>query len=86
MIDMIKRHEIQVLRRAGHPQAEVPKLVGVSKSSVERVEAEIAVTTFETSDERGRRRIGRPSKAEPFRTFLIGELAKEPQTSWRSSC
>ncbi len=30
MIDMLKRHEIQVLRRAGHTWAEVAALSGVS--------------------------------------------------------
>lgn len=79
MIDMLKRHEIQVLRRAGHAQAEVAKLAGVSKRSVERVDAEDAVTSFETDAERARRGIGRPSKVEPFRPLLVGELAKEPE-------
>jgi hypothetical protein len=78
MIDMVKRHEIQVLRRAGHGQAEIAKLVGVSKRSVERVDGESAVVDFNTDAERGKRRIGRPSKAEPFRSFLVGELATQP--------
>src|SRR5687768_3133713 len=78
MIDMVKRHEIQVLRRAGHGQAEVAQLAGVSKRTVERVDGEDAVASFDTDAERARRRIGRPSKAEPFRGFLIGELAVQP--------
>jgi transposase len=36
------------------------------------------VKSFDTAAERERRRIGRPSKVEPFRSFLVGELAKEP--------
>ena len=75
---MVKRHEIQVLRRAGHGQAEVARLVGVSKRSVERVDGEEAVTAFDTNAERDKRRIGRPSKAEPFRSFLVGELIAQP--------
>ena len=43
---MLKRHEIQVLRRAGHTLKEVAKLTGVSQSSVQRVEAEPAVVTL----------------------------------------
>jgi transposase len=78
MIDMVKRHEIQVLRRAGHALAETAELVGVSQSTVQRVEAEAAVESFDSSGERERRRIGRPSKAEPLRPLLVGELAKEP--------
>jgi hypothetical protein len=31
MLDMMKRHEIQVLRRAGHSQPDVAKLTGVSE-------------------------------------------------------
>ena len=78
MIDMVRRHEIQVLRRAGHPLAEVARLVGVSQSTVQRVEAELPVTSFGTSEERERRKIGRPSKVEQFRSSVIAELAKEP--------
>ena len=78
MIDMVRRHEIQVLRRAGHSLAETAKLVGVSQSTVQRVEAESAVASFDTATERERRGVGRPSKAEPMRSFLIAELAKEP--------
>jgi transposase len=78
MIDMVRRHEIQVLLRAGHALDETAELVGVSRSTVQRVEAESPVVSFDTSVERERRRVGRPSKAEPFRTFLVGELAKEP--------
>jgi transposase len=78
MIDMVRRHEIQVLRRAGHTLAETAELVGVSQSTVQRVEAEPAVTSFDTEAARQERRVGRPSKAEPFRSLLVGELAKEP--------
>jgi transposase len=79
MIDMVKRHEIQVLRRAGHSLREVAALAGVSKRTVERVDDEDAVTAFDTATERERRRVGRPSKAEPFRTLLVGELTREPE-------
>ena len=37
MIDMLKRHEIQVLRRAGHTLTEVAQLSGVSVRTVRRV-------------------------------------------------
>jgi hypothetical protein len=78
MIDMVKRHEIQVLRRAGHEQAEVARLARVSKRTVERVDAEVEVTNFDADVERARRGIGRPSKAEPFRGFVIAELVTQP--------
>ena len=78
MIELLKRHEIQVLRRAGHSQTEVAKLAGVSERSVQRVEAESAVSHVDTAAERMERKIGRPSKAEPFRSFVVALLAKEP--------
>jgi transposase len=78
MIDMLKRHEIQVLRRAGHAQTEVAKLASVSLGSVRRVEREPAVTHIDMDAERGRRAIGRPSTAEPFRSVVSEILAGEP--------
>ena len=45
MLDMLKRHQIQVLRDAGHSQQEVAKLATVSVRSVRRVEAEVTVTS-----------------------------------------
>ena len=78
MIDMLKRHEIQVLRRAGHAQVEVAKLAGVSLGSVRRVGREPEVTQIDTPQERARREIGRPAKAEPFRAFVVEALALDP--------
>ncbi len=49
---MVRRHEIQVLRRAGHTLAETAELVGVSQSVVRRVEAEAPVGNFDTAAER----------------------------------
>ena len=37
MIEMLKRHEIQVLRRAGHTWTEVAELTGVSVGTARRV-------------------------------------------------
>jgi hypothetical protein len=78
MIDMLKRHEIQVLRRTGHSLGEVVKLAGVSQRSVQRVATEPPVPMLDSVAERVRRGIGRPSKAEAFRALLVVELAKEP--------
>jgi transposase len=78
MLDMLKRHEIQVLRRAGHNTTEVATLAGVSRRSVGRVEAEVAVTHVDTAAEIERRRVGRPAKAEPFRELVLELLTAEP--------
>ena len=79
MIDMLKRHEIQVLRRAGHSLDEVARLAGVSRRSVARIDAETAVTQVDNEAERARRKVGRPSKAEPLRGFIVEQLTKEPE-------
>ena len=74
---MLKRHEIQVLRRAGHTLTDIATRARVSVRSVQRVETEPAVTVLD-ADARQHRAIGRPSKAEPFRTFVMDVLAREP--------
>ena len=84
MIEMLKRHEIQVLRRAGHTLTDIATRAGVSVRSVRRVETEPAVTVLD-ADAREHRAICRPSKAEPFRTFVMDVLA-ESQTCCRWSC
>lgn len=75
---MLKRHAIQVLRAAGHSQADVAKRLVVSERSVRTVEEEAPVATIDDASERKRRRIGRPSKAEPFRQFVADLMKTEP--------
>ncbi len=76
---MLKRHAIKVLREAGLAQTDVAKRLSVSERSVRMIEAEPAVDTIDDAAERRRRRIGRPSKAEPFRSFVSEVFAKEPE-------
>lgn len=78
MIDMLKRHEIQVLRRAKHTLAEVAKLAGVSRSSVQRVAAEPPVSALDIERAHGVARVGRPSKVEGYRALLVRELERQP--------
>lgn len=78
MIDTLKRHEIQVFRRAGHSQDEVARLAGVSRRSVQRVDTEAAVTHIDLRRERETRGVGRPAKAEQFRALVAEILAGEP--------
>lgn len=59
MLDMLKRHQIQVLRDAGHSQQEVATLATVSVRSVRRVEGEATVSSTDLAAERERRQIGR---------------------------
>jgi hypothetical protein len=58
---MLKRHEIQVLRRAGHTWAHVAALTGVSVETARRVAVEEAVATVDNAAEPERRQIGRSS-------------------------
>lgn len=78
MIEMLKRHEIQVLRRAGHTWDQVAALTGVSVGTARRVVAEAGITTVDNAAERARRQIGRPSKAEAYRDVLVGALSEQP--------
>jgi transposase len=76
MLNMLKRHEIQVLAKAGHSMRDIVNVVGVSYASVRRIVAgppveELDVVSHET-------RAGRPSTVEPFREIVAGILAAEP--------
>lgn len=77
MIDMLKRHEIQVLRRAGHTWMEVAALSGVSVRTARRVAEEAEVTTVDNAAERARRQVGRPSKAEAYRDVIERALTDD---------
>lgn len=72
---MMKRHQVQVLRGAGHSQREVARLAGVSRGSVQRIGAEAPVQEQLASE---KRRLGRPSKVEPFRTQVMEWLKQQP--------
>lgn len=61
---MLKRHEIEVLLKAGHAKIEVASLAGVSLSSIKRIAAEAPVVQVDDTAERTQRRIGRPSQVE----------------------
>jgi transposase len=78
MIDMLKRHEVQVLRRAGHTWKEIAALSGVSVRTVRRIAAETDITTIDNAAERARRQVGRPSKADEYREVLMAALTEEP--------
>lgn len=78
MLPPLTRHDIQVLRRAGVSQEKVAVITGTSIRTVRRVEDEPPVAEIEEKPERSKRRWGRPSKAAPFRAFVVEVLAKEP--------
>ena len=76
---MLKRHAIQVLRHAGHTLDEIAELVAVGKRSVQRVAGEAMITHDDAEQERARRGIGRPSKAEAYRVAVTGWLKDDPE-------
>lgn len=78
MIGMMKRFEVQVLLRAGHTQSDVAQRLGLSERSVRTIAQEAPVESIGDEIERKERRIGRPSKAEPFRNAVTAILKEEP--------
>jgi len=78
MLPQLKRHEIQVLLRAGHSQSDVAKRTGASPASVRRVKREEDVTVADDASTRRERQIGRPSKATPFAEHVRTWLTREP--------
>jgi hypothetical protein len=78
MLPLLLRHEIQVLRRAGHSQADTAKRAGVSVDAVRRIEREVAVASADDPAERRARGIGRPSKAAPFGEKIRTWLTEDP--------
>lgn len=79
MIDMLKRHEIQVLRRAEHTWNEIAALSGVSEKTARRIVGEEPVSSVDNAAERARRHVGRPSKAEAYREVLVQALTEFPE-------
>jgi transposase len=74
---MLKRHEVEILLKAGHPKAEVARLAGVSLCSVKRIAEEVPVVHVDDAAEREKRRIGRPSKVEDFRKLVVKILQEK---------
>lgn len=78
MIDQLKRHAIQVLRKAGHTLDEIAELVSVGKRSVQRVAGEPVITHLDPDRAVLGGRIGRPAKAEAYRAQVTSWLTDEP--------
>ena len=75
---MLKRHEVEILLKAGHSKAEVARLAGVSLCSVKRIAGEVPVVHVDDAAERENRRIGRPSIVEDFRKPVVKILDEKP--------
>src|ERR1700676_348855 len=79
MLGMLKRHEVEILLKAGHSQTEVARLAGVSLCSVKRIAEEAPVVHVDDAAEREKRRIGRPSIVEDFRKLVVKILEEKPE-------
>jgi len=78
MWGMLKRHEVEVLLKAGHRKTEVARMSGVSLRSVKRIAQESSVVDIDDKLERGKRKIGRPSTVATFRKQIVEILEQEP--------
>lgn len=74
----MKRHEIQVLSKAGHTDQQVADITGVPTRSVRRIKAEPPVAGLDAAERTKERRVGRPPKVEAYRPFVTKLLADEP--------
>jgi len=74
---MLKRHEVEILLKAGHPKTEVARVAGVSRCSVKRIAEETPVVHVDDAAEREKRRIGRPSIVEHFREIIVKILEEK---------
>ncbi len=77
MYGAMKRHEIQVRRRAGQSHAQIARDAAVSTRTSKRVVKEAEITDDARSPMG--RRPGRPSKVVAHRAFVIELLAKEAE-------
>ena len=61
MLGLLKRHEVEILLKAGHKGTEVARLTGISPSSVQRIAGEARIEHLNDTAARRKWRIGRPS-------------------------
>jgi len=75
---MLKRHEVEILLKAGHQKTDVARLTGVSLCSVKRIAQEGPVVNVDDQVERAKRQIGRPSTVVTFRKQILEILQQQP--------
>ena len=75
---MLKRHEIEVLLKAGHKKTEVARMSGVSLRTVKRIAREETVVHVDDKAERNQRKVGRPSTVQNFRKQVVEIVEESP--------
>jgi transposase len=78
MLSMLKRHEVEILLKAGHRKTEVARLTGASLCSVKRIAQEGPVVHVDDAAERAQRQVGRPSTVAHFRKPILEILQHTP--------
>lgn len=76
MLGLLKRHDVEILLKAGHRRTEVARLTGTSRSSVQRIAGE-RIGRLHDAVERRKRRIGRPSLVDGFKKTIGDILEKD---------
>src|SRR5437899_7602919 len=78
MLGMLKRHEVEILLKAGHAKTEIARLSGVSLRSVKGIEEESPRLQVNDAAERTNRQIGPPSRVTNFRKQVLEILQETP--------
>jgi transposase len=80
MYGRLKRHEVQIMKRAGFTNGRIAGASGVSKRTVQRILGEVAVAEEAEAAGGARSRVlGRPSKAATFHGEIEAMLEGEPE-------
>lgn len=78
MYNILSRHEVQLLARAGLPQERIRQLVGASVRTIRRITKEPPAISTGDPATAPARSLGRPRKWENFVDVVKGWLADEP--------
>jgi len=78
MISQLTRYGVQLLLRAGHTERDTAKRLLVSLSTVQRVAREPDIEQIDEEAERARRKVGRPSVAQPYANLVETLLKEDP--------
>jgi hypothetical protein len=78
MLGMLKRHEFEILLKAGHAKTEVARWSGVSLRSVQCIAEESPEGQVDDAKEGAKRQIGRPSTVANFRKQVVEIVQETP--------
>jgi len=78
MFDAMKRHAVQVLKKAGIPVDEISRITQASRRSVQRIGQETPVEVVPVVAPSNKRSVGRPSKAAPFASVVSEIFQQSP--------